>query len=154
MSFIATANPPVEAEDAKVTNDPWFPAIDTEKVRDVCLLDGTVTPARMANAIENAMDTVNAELREYKSAQLAEGVASLADAGDGLQARRYVRAVHAHVQAELAQAYREIDTTPHNDSKNERIRERTEDKVDTHRQTMRWAISDLLGRPRTTAELI
>lgn len=154
MSFIATANPPIEAEDAQVTNDPWFPEIDASKVRESCLLDGTVTAVRLAEAIESAIDTVNGELRTYKADQLALSVASLAVAGDGRQAGRYLRAIHAHVQAELAEAYREIDTTPHNDSKTDRIRERIEAKVDEHRRKLRWAISDLLGRPRTTVELI
>ncbi|MBD9407243.1 head completion/stabilization protein [Acidovorax sp. ACV02] len=154
MSFIATANPPIEADDAQVENDPWFPAIDAPKVREACLLDGTVTAARLAEAIAGAIDAVNAELRTYKADQLAQGVESLADAGDGRQAGRYLRAIHAHVQADLAEAYREIDTTPHNDSKTERIRERIEAKVDEHRRKLRWAISDLLGRPRTTVELI
>ncbi|CAN7508887.1 head completion/stabilization protein [Acidovorax sp. LjRoot38] len=154
MSFIATANPPIEAEDAQVENDPWFPAIEAPKVREACLLDGTVTAARLAEAIESAIDTVNGELRSYMAEQIALGAASLGVAGDGRQAGRYLRAIHAHVQADLAEAYRETDTTPHNDSKTERIRERIEAKVDEHRRKLRWAISDLLGRPRTTVELI
>ncbi|KRD25553.1 hypothetical protein ASE39_21750 [Acidovorax sp. Root267] len=154
MSFIATANPPIEAEDAQVTNDPWFPEIDASKVRESCLLDGTVTAVRLADAIESAIDTVNGELRGYKAEQIALGVASLAVAGDGRQAGRYLRAIHAHVQAELAEAYRETDTTPHNDSKTERIRERIEAKVAEHQRRLRWAVADMLGRPRTTVELI
>ena len=154
MSFIATANPPIEAEDAQVTNDPWFPEIDASKVRESCLLDGTVTAVRLAEAIESAIDTVNGELRTYKADQIALSVASLAVAGDGRQAGRYLRAIHAHVQAELAEAYREIDTTPHNDSKTERIRERIEAKVAEHQRRLRWAVADMLGRPRTTVELI
>lgn len=154
MSFIATANPPIEAEDAQVTNDPWFPQIDASKVRESCLLDGTVTATRLADAIDSAIDTVNGELRSYKAAQIELGVASLGAAGDGRQAGRYLRAIHAHVQAELAEAHREIDTTPHNDSKTERIRERIEAKVAEHQRRLRWAISDLVGRPRNTVELI
>ena len=154
MSFIATANPPLAADDAQVNNDSWFPAVDAKRARDVCRLDGTVTPPRLAHAIEAAMDTVNAELRAYQAAQQAAGVQTLQDAGDGRQAGRYLRAIYAHVQADLAEAYRDIDTTPHGDGKNERIRERIEAKVDEHRRKLRWAIADLLSRPRTTVELI
>ena len=154
MSFVATANPPIKAQDAQVNNDPWFPAVDASKVRASCLLDGTVTVARLADAIESAIDTVNGELRSYKAAQIELGVASLGAAGDGRQAGRYLRAINAHVQAELAEAYRENDTTPHNDSKTERIRERIEAKVAEHQRKLRWAISDLLDRPRCTVELI
>ncbi len=154
MSFIATANPPLAADDAQVNNDSWFPAVDAKRARDVCRLDGTVTPPRLAHAIEAAMDTVNAELRAYQAAQQAAGVQTLQDAGDGRQAGRYLRAIYAHVQADLAEAYRDIDTTPHGDGKNERIRERIEAKVDEHRRALRWAIADMLGVRRTTVELI
>ena len=154
MSFIATANPPLAADDAQVNNDSWFPAVDAKRARDVCRLDGTVTPPRLAHAIEAAMDTVNAELRAYQAAQQAAGVQSLQAAGDGRQAGRYLRAIYAHVQADLAEAYRDIDTTPHGDGKNERIRERIEAKVDEHRRALRWAIADMLGVRRTTVELI
>ena len=154
MSFIATANPPIAADDAQVNNDSWFPAVDAKRARDVCRLDGTVTPPRLAHAIEAAMDTVNAELRAYQAAQQAAGVQTLQDAGDGRQAGRYLRAIYAHVQADLAEAYRDIDTTPHGDGKSERIRERIEAKVDEHRRALRWAIADMLGVRRTTVELI
>ncbi len=154
MSFIATANPPLAADDAQVNNDSWFPAVDAKRARDVCRLDGTVTPPRLAHAIEAAMDTVNAELRAYQAAQQAAGVQTLQDAGDGRQAGRYLRAIYAHVQADLAEAYRDIDTTPHGDGKSERIRERIEAKVDEHRRALRWAIADMLGVRRTTVELI
>lgn len=154
MTFVATANPPIAADDAQVDNDPWFPAVPAARVREVCRLDGTVTPARLGEAIGNAMDSVNRELQAYKAEQVLAGAANLAAAGDGRQPGRYLRAIYAHIQAELAEVYRDIDTTPHNDSKAERMRERYEVKVDEHRRNLRWAIADLLGRPRTTVELI
>lgn len=154
MTFVATANPPIAADDAQVDNDPWFPAVPAARVREVCRLDGTVTPARLGEAISNAMDSVNRELQAYKAEQVLAGAANLAAAGDGRQPGRYLRAIYAHIQAELAEVYRDIDTTPHNDSKAERMRERYEVKVDEHRRNLRWAVADLLGRPRTTVELI
>ena len=154
MSFIATANPPLAADDAQVNNDSWFPAVDAKRARDVCRLDGTVTPPRLAHAIEAAMDTVNAELRAYQAAQQAAGVQTLQDAGDGRQAGRYLRAIYAHVQADLAEAYRDIDTTPHGAGKPERVADKLELRVDEHRRNQRWAISDLLGIRRTTVDLI
>ena len=154
MTFVATANPPIAADDAQVDNDPWFPAVPASRLREVCRLEGTETAARLGEAISNAMDSVNRELQAYKAEQVLAGAANLAAAGDGRQPGRYLRAIYAHVQAELAEVYRDIDTTPHNDSKAERMRERYEVKVDEHRRNLRWAIADLLGRPRTTVELI
>ena len=154
MSFGAKVPAWIAGEDAEVDTVPWFAAVPASRVREVCRLDGTVTAARLGEAISNAMDSVNRELKAYKAEQVLAGAANLAAAGDGRQPGRYLRAIYAHIQAELAEVYRDIDTTPHNDSKAERMRERYEVKVDEHRRNLRWAIADLLGRPRTTVELI
>ena len=154
MTFVATANPPIAADDAQVDNDPWFPAVPAARVREVCRLDGTVTAARLGEAISNAMDSVNRELQAYKAEQVLAGAANLAAAGDGRQPGRYLRAIYAHVQADLAEAYRDIDTTPSGEGKAERVREKIEAKIEEHRRTMRWALSDLLAIPRTSVELI
>ena len=154
MSFIATANPPLAADDAQVNNEPWFPAVDAKRARDVCRLDGTVTPPRLAHAIEAAMDTVNAELRDYQAAQQQAGVARLQDAGDGRQLGRYLRAIYAHMQADLAEAYRDLDTLPAGQGKESRVLSGYTTKVDDQRRAQRWAISDLLGIARSTVELI
>ena len=54
----------------------------------------------------------------------------------------------------MAEAYRDIDTTPSGEGKAERVREKIEAKIEEHRRTMRWALSDLLAIPRTSVELI
>ena len=88
------------------------------------------------------------------------GHASLADVpagalnGESVKVHHYRRAVYACVQADLAEAYREIDTTPQSAGKVERVTDRLELKVDEHRRNQRWAISDLLGLRRTTVDLI
>lgn len=160
MSFIATANPPVTGDELPVANDPWFPAVDPDALRRSCRLDGTVTPDRLQHALLHALDSVNLELGAYRQARETEGYASLADVpcttlnDESVQVARYHRAVYACVQAELSEAYRDIDTTPHSEGKSDRIKARIEAKADEHRRAMRWAISDLLGIRRTTVELI
>ena len=160
MSFLAKVNPPPAGSELPVSNDPWFPAIDPAHLRATCRLDGTVTPQRLHHALLQALASVNAELWEFKVSNMLLGHASLADVpagalnGENVKAYHYRRAVYACVQADLAEAYRDIDTTPHGDGKSERIRERIEAKVDEHRRKLRWAIADLLSRPRTTVELI
>ena len=161
MSFLATANPPASGTEQAVENHPWFPAVLSEELRKACRLDGTVTPDRLRLALVSALDAVNTELQDWRLAREAEGHATLADVpcaqrinGASANVARYQRAVYAHVQAELAEVYREIDTTPAGDSKNDRIRERIEVKIDEYRRTLRWAISDILGIRRTTVELI
>ena len=160
MSFIATANPPVIGAEQPVQNHPWFPAVSLHDLRNVCLLDGTVTPNRLRHALLNALDNVNGELRAFRVQHEAQGHANLTavpcEQLDGTSANvaRYLRAVYAHVQADMAEAYRDIDTTPSGDGKAERVREKIEAKIEEHRRTMRWAISDLLAIPRTSVELI
>ena len=100
------------------------------------------------------MDTVNAELRDYQAAQQQAGVARLQDAGDGRQLGRYLRAIYAHMQADLAEAYRDIDVTPQSAGKTERVTDKIELKIGEHRRNLRWAISDLLGLCRTTVDLV
>ena len=160
MSFLAKVNPPPAGSELPVSNDPWFPAIDPAQLRATCRLDGTVTPERLQHALLQALASVNAELWEFKVSNMLLGHASLADVpagalnGESVKVHHYRRAVYACVQADLAEAYRDIDTTPHGDGKNERIRERIEAKVDEHRRALRWAIADMLGVRRTTVELI
>ena len=160
MSFLAKVNPPPAGSELPVSNDPWFPAIDPAHLRATCRLDGTVTPERLQHALMQALASVNAELWEFKGSNMLLGHASLADVpagalnGESVKAHHYRRAVYACVQADLAEAYRDIDTTPSGEGKAERVREKIEAKIEEHRRTMRWALSDLLAIPRTSVELI
>ena len=160
MSFLAKVNPPPAGSELPVSNDPWFPAIDPAQLRATCRLDGTVTPERLQHALMQALASVNAELWEFKVSNMLLGHASLADVpagalnGESVKVHHYRRAVHAHMQADLAEAYRDIDTTPQGAGKPERVADKLELKVDEHRRNQRWAISDLLGLRRTTVDLI
>lgn len=160
MSFIATANPPLASAELPVQNDPWFPAIDPAQARAVCRLDGTVTPARLQHALLAAMASVNIELAPLQARALQLGVASLADlpapqlGGESVKLQHYRRAVYACLQADLAEVYRDIDTTPQGSAKSERVAEKLEARIGEHRRNQRWAISDLLGLRRTTVDLV
>lgn len=141
-------------------NHPWFPAVSPDLLRKACRLDGTVTPDRLHLALVAALRSVNGELRAWREAQQAAGYATLAAVpceqvgGQSEKESCYLQAVYSHVQADMAEAYRDISTTPSSDGKGDRIKEKVENRADTHRQAMRWAISDILGIGRTTVELI
>lgn len=160
MSFIATARPPEPGTEYPLEGDPWFPRIDPDELRAACRLDGTVTPARLLHAATAAIAGVNAELATWQAARQLEGHASLAAVpapqmnGQSIKLHHYRRAVYAAVQADLAEVYREIDTTPQGAGKADRVTADLAVKVDDHRRAMRWAISDLIGIRRTTVELI
>ena len=160
MSFLAKVNPPLPGAELPVSNDPWFPAIDPAQLRAICRLDGTVTPERLQHALMQALASVNAELWEFRVSNMLLGHASLSEVpagalnGESVKAYHYRRAVYACVQADLAEAYRDMDTTPSGDGKSERVRERIEARIDEHRRALRWAIADIKGQRRTTVELI
>src|SRR5437868_4991461 len=130
MSFVATARPPVAATEPPVSNAPWFPEMDPAAVRDACRFDGTITTARLLPALKTAMLSVNAELEQYHLEQQSRwGYASLADVpapmvgGESAQVLRYRRAVQACLQADLAEAYRNLDTLPAGSGKEARVLE-------------------------------
>ncbi len=160
MSFIATANPPAAGVEAVVLNDGFWPDIDPAQLRRDCRLDGTATPERLQLAIEAAMWAVNAELQAWQDTQRAAGHTTL-DAVPAPQlgwrsakALQYQRAIYSHVQAQLAEAWRDMDTLPQGSGKEQRVQTALELRVDGYRQQLRWAIADLQGAPRVIVELL
>lgn len=160
MPFITTAAPPLVTPDLAIEADAWWPALNLADLRATCRLDGTVTPARLRAATRAAIASIAAELAPWRATQEAAGHTRLADIpgahidGESTQVHQWRRAIYACVQAQLAEAYRDISTIPQGAGKEERIAAQLALKVDEHRRAMRWAISDLTGRPRTTVELI
>jgi len=156
MNFLGNAPTPNPAEEAVLINDGWFPDVDLAKLRATARLDGTVTTDRLRHSTLQAVLSVNRELRGYKAQHQAGGTAALAAVpaqqidGTSAQVAFYLRAVYCAVQADLAERYRDFDTTGAGDKAAEKLELRADDL----RRDMRWAISDLLGIRRTTVELI
>jgi len=160
MPFVATANPPAAAQEPLIENDGFFPAMDPAQVRAACRLDGSVTPDRLAPALQAAMLSVNAELGALRERQQGLGRKTLAEvpasmlAGESAHVLRYRRAVHECLLADLAEAYRAISSVPDVMGKNVPPLTALVTQIDEHRRNQRWAISDLLGIARSTVELI
>ena len=160
MSFVATANPPVKGAEATVRNDGFWPDIDREQLRADIRLDGTVTPDRLHKALLTAMWSVNDELRPWKSAQVMacrttlEGVPADQLDGRSVKVQQYRTAIYAHVQAQLAEAYRDLDTLPQGAGKEARVMSATETRIDGFNQALRWAVADLQDAPRVIAALL
>ncbi|AMR77313.1 head completion/stabilization protein [Cupriavidus nantongensis] len=156
MSFVSLAPSSTPAADTRVENDGWFPDIDLDKARKAVRLDGSITPERLLHAAINAVIAVNAELAEWKALQLAQERPSLGDVpaskvnGESVQVARYLRAVYSFIKAELAERYRDFDTTGAGERKADNLVETADD----YRRDGRWAIRDMLGVGRTTVELI
>jgi pantothenate kinase-related protein Tda10 len=156
MSFHATESPPPADEENTITNDGWFPDVDPAKLRDQARLDGTVTPARLKEAILAAVADVNQQLAAYKAQQILALHGALAEVpGPDLAEERvwcihYRHAILAHVQANLDEQYRNFDTTGHGDKKAEPL----EATADIHRRNLHTALAAITLRPRSTVELI
>lgn len=145
MSFAnATATPDEEPETIEQV---WWPDIDVAAARAVIRISGTITQPRLVEALQNAVWSVNRELRDWQQEQLAGQPDGLADPR---QVGLYRRAVYFYAKAELVERYRDYDTT----ASGSRDLEDTDATAADARRNLRWAISDLLGRSRVTVELM
>ena len=156
MSFIATAPSSAPAPAAAiVTNDGFFPDVDLDQLREKMRLDGTVTHARLLDATILAIGSVNHKLQAWKAYRLAAGDTSMADTlpkvnGESFYLALYRSAVYRTAKADLTERYRDFDSTKSGEDKAEQL----DATIDDDRRHARWAISDILGRRRTTVELI
>lgn len=158
MSFIATdpaSTPAAPAPAATVTNDGFFPDIDLAAMRAAMRLDGTVTDARLVDAVVTAMIGVNGELSAWQAAQLAAGAVALADIGpkingEGVKLVLYRTAVYRTARADLTERYRDFDST----KSGAHEADQRETTIEDDRRAARWAIRDFLSLPRSTIELI
>lgn len=161
--FIVTTGtpiPPSAEPEAVVVNDGWFPDMNPLHVREACRLDATVTPQRLRPVLMDAMLSVNAELQHWADEQRTRwGYAQLDDVpapqvgGESAKLLYYRRAVHACVQADLVQTYRGMAALP-TGNKLDRDNDDLQQHAADFRRQQRHAIADLLGRARSTVELL
>ncbi|MBU9562272.1 hypothetical protein FEP95_02021 [Burkholderia multivorans] len=158
MSFVSTpplAQPPQTAA-PPIANDAFYPDVSLEHARDTMRLDGSVTDPRLRHELLAAIASVNDELRTARAAWRDAGFARLADVpadqldGESVLLQHYRRAVYCLAKATLIERYRDYDTT----GDGARRADELEPQSDELRRDARWAISDIVGRPRVTVELI
>lgn len=143
-----------------VPGDGFFPEIDLVALKAAFRVDPTVTDDRLRDSALVAVIEVARELSAWRGVQVAAGFATLEDVPnrrgpqlvDGLawSTVLYVRAVSSLIAAELAERTRNAGATVAGHERADEL----ETAADIHRQAYRWALSDLVGRPRTTIELI
>lgn len=153
MDFIATA--PADST-TTITNDGWFPAIDLCHLRAAMRLDGTVTDARLGEAVIAAVTSVNTELASWQTKQWLAGYCQLKEVPaaqvnhESVLLSHYRRAIYYVTKAELTEHYRDFDSTKSGRQQADEL----EPTIDTDRRTARWAIRDFLGLPHANMELI
>lgn len=139
--------------EAFIQNDEFFPNIVISEFRNASRLDGTVTIDRLKEALFEAIASVNDELKHFKQsathATLAE-IPSLTVGNQSVLVYSYKRAVYCLAQANLYERYASYDTTNDGEKKMELLQE----SIEQIRRDARFAINDIIGRPRITTELI
>ncbi|WP_054285655.1 head completion/stabilization protein [Gulbenkiania mobilis] len=157
--LIHPANPPADGsqvDGTAIRSGSFWPELDPVAARAAMRLDGTVTAERLRGALIEAIASVTGQLADWRRAQQAAGYASL-DAipaeeidGTSILVQRWQRAVQCTAAANLTERYRSFDATAAGDKKADEL----DTTVDDLRRDSRWAISDILGLPRNTIELI
>lgn len=151
-----TPDPAPPADELIVQNVAWFPSIDLAHMREAVRLVGTVTTARLRDAVIAAIDEVNRELTSWRALAEAAGIASLAElpadpiGGESVQLARYRRAVYFLARADLTEKYRDFDSTKSGANDADELAT----TIDADRRNARQAINDMRGVARVTIELI
>ncbi|WON80837.1 head completion/stabilization protein [Acinetobacter sp. UGAL515B_02] len=144
-------NAPQSTSSEVISNDPFFPDVALEDVRQKVRFDGSVTNQRLTDSITAAMLEINHQLRTLKTK--ASSLNDLATGQIGGKANTqilYERAIHSAVAADINEKYRAYDSSSEGQKRGQEL----EPTVDDHRRNLRWAIRDLLGQSRCTVDLI
>lgn len=155
MSFIAPAKATVTGQQI-ITNSDFYPDINLTTCRETMRLDGTVTEARLKNALINAMSQVNQDLYYWRQEQIKKGYLTLADvpaetiAGDSILIHHYERAVFCFTRANTVERYIDYDST----GKPGKDADTQIDLAEDLRRDGRYAVRDILGHSHVTVELI
>lgn len=150
---ISTAN---DADESKISNISFFPAIDINDVRKTQRLDGTITNERLKRAITSAVISVNDDLYSWRVSHQSSGVTSINDLdaekinGESRHLTLYKIAIYNLANALLNEQYINFDAT--GKSKTD-IDTNIESAGNLYRNA-RYAIRDILGKSRSTMELI
>lgn len=161
--LIAVAPPPKETAPVAADADPvmrgdgWFPDIDLRDARAVLrLADGTVTDARLRDAVSEGIAHAVDVLGTWRAVRAGAGAGDLAATkpasvdGENVQIARYRRAVYGWALALLIERYRGYDLSKEGERRADALERSPEDA----RRDAYWALSDIVGRPRMTVELV
>ena len=136
----------------------FWPDIEPKDFRAAMRIDGTVTAERTRSELVNAIATTRALLASWGQEQQQAGSAPFdkdaADAvlidGEAVATLYYRRAVYCFAAAQLQERYQTFDNTAEGDKR----AEADNTLIDALRRDAHWAVSDLLGRLRSTVDLI
>lgn len=154
--LISPTQAPASGIETPIHSSPFWPDIDPEAARAALRLDGTVTGPRLRHALVESIADINGRLAAWRRGHQASGWLTL-DAvpaetvdGESEHVARYRRAVYCLAGASLIERYRGFDSTHAGHQQADLL----DPTVDELRRDAGWAVSDILGRGRSTIELI
>jgi hypothetical protein len=154
MSLIAV--PPTSPPEADIDCGGFFPPICPAAAREAMRIDGTVSPARLRQALTHAALTVMNEALKWALGKIEAGANTLGDIpGPEIDGQRaaihyWQRAVYSLASASLTEHLRDYDSTNDGHQQADKLTL----TINELRRDARWAISDLQGIGRSTVELI
>ncbi|HID9334341.1 TPA: head completion/stabilization protein [Klebsiella pneumoniae] len=163
MSLVAPRTVTPSAEDVpdvddggeKVTAGAFWPEIVLSDVRKKMRINGAVTTSRLKEAVIEGVSHTLDQLADWQAVQLAAGYTQLADVpavkvnSESVKVHRYRRAVFSIARAHILGTNRDVDTTG---DAGEKRAAALASQVDDMWRDARWAISDIRGTVRNSAE--
>lgn len=155
MSFVATGSSTGTAGEV-IQNNGFWRDIDPADFRAAQRIDTTVTAPRVHQALLAAIIDANNQLQHWQQAQIEAGHADITMVPSpswqpaGMHVALYRRAIYAFAKANLVERYRDYDSTG---AGLERAKD-LDATIDDYRRDAAWAIADIVGRTRSTVELI
>lgn len=163
MSLVASRKVTPSAEDVpdtddggeKVTTGEFWPPVLLSDVRKEMRINGAVTTSRLMQVVTEAVIHTADQLGDWQAKQLAAGYSTLADVpameinGQSAKVYRWHRAVYSIARALLIETFRDVDTT--GDAGEKRAAGMSSQAAD-HWRDARWAIADISGSVRNSAE--
>ena len=116
-TLVIAAQRPAETAEPPVKNTFFWPDIDLQLLRETLRYEGTVTAQRLRLAVKTAISEVNAELYDWRAAQMDAGFKTLADVpaesldGESEKVTHYLAAVGSITAATIAERYRSYDAS-------------------------------------------
>lgn len=156
MSLISYGIGKTEEPESAISNNGFWPPLDPANFRDAERVDSTITAPRLDQALRIAVADVNRQLADFQSLQMSAGHATADDVPPPSWATPdhypllYRRAIYATAKAALLERYRDTSATGAGDERGQA----KDEAADDYRRDARWAVSEILGQPHTTVELI
>lgn len=154
MSLIANGNGTTEEQ--TVQGNGFWPELTIADFRDQYRLDSSATNGRLAVELKAAVSDITRHLRDFQEQAETAGAEKAADVelapwqpADELTTL-YRRAVFASAYAGLLEHYLDYSATGEGDDAGTAKME----AADIHRRNARWAVSQIIGEPHSTVELI